>query len=166
VASGVVNQGIQHTLSYSQSKPKPIEISVQRGDVLRLSIDPRSNAVADTIGVKFVVKESASKRREWNLVDDLIQACKRGSLSDNPIWRLVDRNPARLARRKKGKKKPAQIEATRLGNPLKDKVHVHDLHATILHLMGLDHERLTYRFGGRDFRLTDVSGGVVRQLIA
>jgi len=45
-----------------------------------------------------------------------------------------------------------------------DKVHVHDLHATILHLMGLDHKRLTYRFGGRDFRLTDVSGSVVKSL--
>lgn len=47
-----------------------------------------------------------------------------------------------------------------------DKVHVHDLHATILHLMGLDHERLTFRFAGRDFRLTDVAGQVVENLIA
>jgi hypothetical protein len=46
------------------------------------------------------------------------------------------------------------------------KVHVHDLHATILHLMGLDHEKLTYRYGGRDFRLTDVSGTVVKDIIA
>jgi hypothetical protein len=46
-----------------------------------------------------------------------------------------------------------------------DKVHVHDLHATILHLMGIDHERLTYRYGGRDFRLTDVSGNVVKEII-
>jgi len=46
------------------------------------------------------------------------------------------------------------------------KVHVHDLHATILHLMGLDHERLTYRFGGRDYRLTDVHGSVVKQILA
>ncbi len=45
-------------------------------------------------------------------------------------------------------------------------VHVHDLHATILHLLGLDHERLTYRFAGRDFRLTDVSGRVVEGLLA
>ncbi len=45
-------------------------------------------------------------------------------------------------------------------------VHVHDLHATILHLLGLDHERLTYRYAGRDFRLTDVSGEVVPALIA
>ena len=47
-----------------------------------------------------------------------------------------------------------------------DRVHVHDLHATILHLMGLDHERLTYRYSGRDFRLTDVHGKVVHDVIA
>ncbi|MCA9225480.1 MAG: DUF1501 domain-containing protein, partial [Planctomycetales bacterium] len=45
-------------------------------------------------------------------------------------------------------------------------VHVHDLHATILHLMGFDHERLTYRHAGRDYRLTDVHGQVVRELLA
>jgi hypothetical protein len=45
-------------------------------------------------------------------------------------------------------------------------VHVHDLHATILHLMGLDHTRLTYRYSGRDFRLTDVHGRVVREVVA
>jgi uncharacterized protein (DUF1501 family) len=49
---------------------------------------------------------------------------------------------------------------------VQDPVHVHDLHATVLHLMGLDHERLTYRYAGRDFRLTDVSGSVVRNVIA
>ena len=48
----------------------------------------------------------------------------------------------------------------------KDPVHVHDMHATILHLFGLDHTRLTYRFQGRDFRLTDTSGNVVKQLLA
>ena len=46
------------------------------------------------------------------------------------------------------------------------KVHMHDLHATILHLLGLDHERLTYRYAGRDFRLTDVYGRVVDEIIA
>jgi hypothetical protein len=45
-------------------------------------------------------------------------------------------------------------------------VHPHDLHATILHLMGIDHKRLTYRYAGRDFRLTDVSGEVVREILA
>jgi len=46
------------------------------------------------------------------------------------------------------------------------KVHLHDLHATMLHLLGLDHEKLTYRHAGRDFRLTDVYGGVVKEIIA
>ena len=46
-----------------------------------------------------------------------------------------------------------------------NKVHVHDLHATILHLMGLDHEKLTYRYSGRDFRLTDVHGRVVNDIV-
>ena len=45
-------------------------------------------------------------------------------------------------------------------------VHVHDFNATILHLMGIDHERLTYRYAGRDFRLTDVAGRVVQEIIA
>jgi len=49
---------------------------------------------------------------------------------------------------------------------VEDKVHVHDLHATILHLMGFDHERLTYRHGGRDYRLTDVYGNVVHRILA
>ncbi|MGY8749647.1 MAG: DUF1501 domain-containing protein [Pirellulales bacterium] len=49
---------------------------------------------------------------------------------------------------------------------VEDRVHVHDLHATILHLMGLDHERLTYRYSGRDYRLTDVSGTVISDIIA
>jgi Protein of unknown function (DUF1501) len=49
---------------------------------------------------------------------------------------------------------------------VKDKVHVHDLHATLLHLLGFDHTKLTYRFQGRDFRLTDVSGEVVKGLLA
>lgn len=49
---------------------------------------------------------------------------------------------------------------------VQDKVHVHDLHATILHLMGFDHERLTYRYGGRDYRLTDVHGHVVQEILS
>ncbi len=49
---------------------------------------------------------------------------------------------------------------------VENKVHVHDLHATMLHLLGFDHKRLTYRYAGRDFRLTDVHGEVVPALIA
>ena len=50
--------------------------------------------------------------------------------------------------------------------PVEDRVHVHDLHATLLHLLGLDHKQLTYRFQGRDFRLTDVQGEVMQKLLA
>jgi hypothetical protein len=49
---------------------------------------------------------------------------------------------------------------------VKDKVHVHDLHATMLHLLGIDHLKLTYKFQGRDFRLTDVHGRVVNEVLA
>ena len=49
---------------------------------------------------------------------------------------------------------------------VKDKVHLHDLHATMLHLLGFDHTKLTYRYAGRDFRLTDVHGEVVKGLLA
>src|SRR5688572_832546 len=51
-------------------------------------------------------------------------------------------------------------------NIISNPVHVHDYHATILHLMGIDHERLTYRYGGRDFRLTDIAGNVIRDILA
>jgi hypothetical protein len=44
-------------------------------------------------------------------------------------------------------------------------VHVHDLHATVLHLLGMDHTKLTYRFSGRDFRLTDVEGNVIKEIL-
>ena len=49
---------------------------------------------------------------------------------------------------------------------VENKVHVHDLHATMLHLLGFDHTKLTYRYAGRDFRLTDVHGNVVHDMIA
>jgi hypothetical protein len=49
---------------------------------------------------------------------------------------------------------------------VKDQVHVHDLHATMLHQLGIDHKKLTYRYAGRDYRLTDVSGRVVNEIIA
>jgi hypothetical protein len=47
-----------------------------------------------------------------------------------------------------------------------DRVSINDLHATILHLLGMNHEQLTYRYNGRDFRLTDVAGTVVKQVLA
>ncbi len=49
---------------------------------------------------------------------------------------------------------------------VQDKVSIHDLHATILHLLGLNHEKLTFRYAGRDFRLTDVKGEVVQGVVA
>ena len=52
------------------------------------------------------------------------------------------------------------------GVAVQDKVHIHDLHATILHLLGMNHEQLTYRYAGRDFRLTDVHGDVVKGILA
>ena len=51
-------------------------------------------------------------------------------------------------------------------NIIRDPVHVHDLNATLLHLLGLDHEQLIYRADGRDYRLTDVSGNVVKAILA
>ena len=51
-------------------------------------------------------------------------------------------------------------------NAVENRLHVHDLHATILHLMGIDHKRLTYRYSGRDFRLTDVYGRVAHEIIS
>ncbi|HTM15208.1 MAG TPA: DUF1501 domain-containing protein, partial [Bryobacteraceae bacterium] len=51
-------------------------------------------------------------------------------------------------------------------NIVKDPVHVHDLHATILRTLGIDHTKLTYKFQGRNFRLTDVAGNVVKSILA
>jgi threonine dehydrogenase-like Zn-dependent dehydrogenase len=51
-------------------------------------------------------------------------------------------------------------------NIVKDPVHIHDLNATLLHILGLDHERVTFRFQGRDYRLTDVHGKVVSEILA
>ena len=65
--------------------------------------------------------------------------------------------------------KPGQVigQTDELGfNAVEDRAHVHDLHATILHLLGLEHTKLTFRFQGRDFRLTDVQGNVLKKLLA
>ena len=60
-----------------------------------------------------------------------------------------------------------ELEFAELGfRAVEKKVHVHDLHATILHLLGFDHEKLTYRYAGRDFRLTDVHGQVIKDILA
>ena len=49
---------------------------------------------------------------------------------------------------------------------VENKCHQHDLHATILHLLGLDHQRLSYRYGGRDYTLTDIHGRIVKEVMA
>jgi len=64
-----------------------------------------------------------------------------------------------------GESGPAVAEDSRRHRS-KGRVHLHDLHATILHIPGLDHKRLTYRYAGRDFRLTDVHGNVITDLLA
>ena len=51
-------------------------------------------------------------------------------------------------------------------NIVEDKIHVHDLHATVMHSVGFNHEKLTFRHQGRDFRLTDIAGNVVPKLLA
>ena len=63
----------------------------------------------------------------------------------------------------KGGIRHGRCDAT--GAAVENKVHLHDLHATMLHLLGLDHKQLTYRYAGRDFRLTDVHGRVVREAL-
>ena len=68
-------------------------------------------------------------------------------------------------RRREGRLRSRRDRRIRLQGRRKP-VHVHDLHATILHLLGFDHEKFTYRYAGRDFRLTDVHGKVVKDIIA
>jgi hypothetical protein len=52
------------------------------------------------------------------------------------------------------------------GAAVSGKMHVHDLHATMLYMLGMDHTKLTYRYGGRDFRLTEVAGNIVKEVVA
>ncbi len=61
---------------------------------------------------------------------------------------------------------PTPVSSATPQAAVENKVAVHDLHATLLHLLGFDHEKLTYRYAGRDFRLTDVQGRVVQELLA
>jgi hypothetical protein len=118
----------------------------------------------------------------WALVQDLKQ---RGLLEDTIVWwggefgrtpysekngTGRDHNPGGFTVWCAGggfKPGHAHGETDEFGHlAVVDKVHMHDLHATILNQLGLDHEQLTYRYAGRDFRLTDVHGRVVREVIA
>ena len=96
VASGVVRDGLWQTLSYSHDTDEPIEVSVDRGDVLRLSLHPQDNAVADITRIEWTVQQLDGDQREWNLAEDLMAASARGSLSDETAWRLLDMAPAKL----------------------------------------------------------------------
>jgi hypothetical protein len=74
----------------------------------------------------------------------------------SPRW--LGLPPSRLPRLRPT---PVEVEVF-----VKDDVHVHDFHATMLHLLGIDHERLTYKFQGRRYRLTDVHGKIVKGILA
>ena len=90
----------------------------------------------------------------------------RGPRHDRP--RPPHRRLHHVARRRRRQARPASSArpTSSASASSRTSVHVHDLHATILHLLGLDHEQLTYRFQGRDFRLTDVHGHVVEKILA
>lgn len=93
----------------------------------------------------------------------------QGNLDDRPRWGRDHHPYAFTVWMAGGGTRPGFSfgETDDLGmNVVRDPVHVHDFQATLLHLLGLDHERLTFRFQGRDFRLTDVHGTVVRPLLA
>jgi hypothetical protein len=128
--------------------------------------------------------EHAAKvdRPVWALVQDLKQ---RGLLEDTIVWwggefgrtPYSERNGTGRDHNPKGftvwlagggfRAGHAHGATDELGfQSVEQKVHMHDLHATILHQLGMDHERLTYRYAGRDFRLTDVHGEVVHQVLA
>jgi len=93
----------------------------------------------------------------------------QGSLDDRPRWGRDHHPYAFTVWMAGGGVRPGMSygETDDLGmNVVRDPVHVHDFQATLLHLLGIDHERLTFRFQGRDFRLTDVHGQVVRPILA
>ena len=118
----------------------------------------------------------------WALLSDLKQ---RGLLDDTLVWwgGEFGRTPVSQGKRDGRDHNPHACTMFLAGGGIKagvrygetdeygyyavkDKVHFHDLHATLLHLMGIDHQRLTYRYAGRDFRLTDIYGEVIHDLIA
>ena len=126
---------------------------------------------------KHEVHAKATDKPVAGLMRDLKQ---RGLLEDTLVWWGGEFGRTPFAQGKDGRDhnprgfcvwlagagiKPGHVygETDEFGyEAVKNKVHMHDLHATVLHLLGMDHERLTYRYAGRDFRLTDVAGNVVR----
>ena len=99
----------------------------------------------------------------WDSHDDIMDHGRLARRADGPIASLVDwdwRAEGVKGGLAYGATDDFGLKATE--NP----VHPNDLHATVLHLLGLDHKRLTYRHSGRDFRLTDVGGKVLRDILA
>jgi len=138
---------------------------------------------------KLPIHEPQAKAVDKPIAGLLQDLKQRGLLEDTIVWWSGEfgRNPYG---QKSGKKKPTGRDHNANGfttwlaggavksglaygstdefghKAVEDKVHMHDLHATLLHLLGLDHERLTYRYAGRDFRLTDVHGKIVHGILA
>ncbi len=101
-------------------------------------------ALAERLGVPFITADQKLER-------------KLAGSGRAVLWLA----PGRLETRERG------LKVDEFGfNVSEDRVRIHDLHATLLHLLGFDHTKLTYRFQGRDFRLTDVHGQLVRKLLA
>ena len=82
---------------------------------------------------------------------------------DHNVGRLHDVDGRR---RRQGRPPRTAPPTSTARTAVENQMHHHDLHATMLHLLGLDHQRLTYRYGGRDYSLTDIHGRVVKEMIA
>ena len=91
------------------------------------------------------------------------EALDQGSNSGD---RHTEVRPAELGQNRGVDRDDAAVQRYFGFKAVENPVHVHDLHATILYLMGIDHEKLTYKYSGRDFRLTDVAGNVIHDIIA
>ena len=127
-----------------------------------------------------IAAAAAPTSKQRGLLDDTL-VLWGGEFGRTPTVELTASAPTRLER-----PRPQPLRLHRCGWPaaaskggyvhgatdefgfaaVENRVHVHDLHATMLHLLGFDHEQLTYRYAGRDFRLTDVDGRVVPDLMA
>ena len=148
-------------------------------------IDVGSNSNWDAHG-DMTTHTPLAKNVDQPIAGLLADLKSRGMLDDTlVVWTTeFGRSPYNSAKDAKGREHHASVFSSWLAGggakggiahgksdeygifPAENDVHVHDFHATILHLMGLDHEKLTYRHAGRDYRLTDVSGKVVKQILA
>ena len=97
IATGVVQNGSIAPLHSTQRENDPLELTVRGGDMLRLRLDLQANSIADITAVKWTIRELAGEQREWNLVDDLIQACAADGPPKDTAWRLVNTDPTKVA---------------------------------------------------------------------